>query len=90
MASVLELVCAQQLLEGCLITLTASTSKGLDPADATSYVYLVVSWAGPWALRASLGNLWRAPGACGSAVPYGLDPFGLATENNSSNNVYVK
>jgi hypothetical protein len=39
MASVLELACAQQLLEGCLITLTASTSKGLDPADATSYVF---------------------------------------------------
>lgn len=38
MASVLELVRAQQLLEGCLVTLTASTSKGLDPADATSYV----------------------------------------------------
>jgi len=39
MASVLELVHTQQLLEGCLIALTASTSKGLDPADATSYVF---------------------------------------------------
>ena len=39
MASVLELVRAQQLLEGCLVTLTASTSKGLDPADATSYIF---------------------------------------------------
>jgi hypothetical protein len=90
MASVLELVHAQQLLEGCLVTLTASTSKGLDPADATSYLYLVVSQAEPWALRASRGNLWKAPGACGSAVPYGLDPFGLAKENNSTNKVHVK
>ena len=39
MASVLELVCAQQLLEGCFIALTASTSKGLDPADAISYIF---------------------------------------------------
>ena len=90
MASVLELVCAQQLLEGCLITLSASTSKGLDPADATSYLYLVVSQAEPWALRASRGNLWKAPGACGSAVPYGLDPFGLAIRNISSYKLYVK
>ena len=90
MASVLELVHAQQLLEGCLVTLTASTSKGLAPADATSYLYLVVSWAEPWALRASLGNLWRAPEACDSAVPYGLDPFGLAKVNNSMDKVYVK
>jgi hypothetical protein len=90
MASVLELVPAQQLLEGCLITVTASTSKGLDPADATSYRYLVVSRAEPWALRASRGNLWKAPGACGSAVPYGLDPFGLAKENNSRDKLYVK
>ncbi len=52
--------------------------------------YLVVSRAEPWALRASRGNLWKAPGACGSAVPYGLDPFGLATENNSVFKVYVK
>ena len=90
MASVLELVRAQQLLEGCLVTLTASTSKGLDPADATSYLYSVVSQAEPWALRASRGNLWKAPGACGSAVPYGLDPFGLAKDNNSTDKVYVK
>ena len=52
--------------------------------------YLVVSWAEPWALRASRGNLWKAPGACGSAVPYGLDPFGLAKENNNTDKVYVK
>jgi hypothetical protein len=90
MASVLELVSAQQLLEDCLNTLTPSTSKGLDPADATSYVYLVVSWAGPWALRASLGNLWRAPGAYGSAIPYGLDPFGVAKQKNSTYKVSVK
>ncbi len=90
MASVLELAHAQQLLEGCLITLTASTSKGLDPADATSYLYLVVSWAESWALRASLGNLWRAPEACDSAVPYGLDPFGLAIHNISSFKQRVK
>ena len=84
MASVLELAHAQQLLDGCLNTFTASTSKGLDPADATSYKYSVVSWAEPRALRASRGNLWRAPEACGSAVPYGLDPFGLAKRNISS------
>ena len=52
--------------------------------------YLVVSRAEPWALRASRGNLWKAPGACGSAVPYGLDPFGLAKENNSTKTLYVK
>ena len=52
--------------------------------------YLVVSRAEPWALRASLGNLWKAPEAYDSAVPYGLDPFGLATENNSTYKVYVK
>jgi len=52
--------------------------------------YLVVSRAEPWALRASRGNLWKAPWACGSAVPYGLDPFGLAKENNSTDKVYVK
>lgn len=90
MASVLELAHAQQLLEGCLNTLTASTSKGLDPADATSYLYSVVSWAESWALRASLGNLWRAPEAYDSAVPYGLDPFGLAIRNISSHKLYVK
>jgi hypothetical protein len=90
MASVPELVHAQQLLDGCLITLTASTSKGLDPADATSYVYSVVSQAEPWSLRASRGNLWKAPEACGSAVPYGLDPFGLARPNNNRYKLYVK
>jgi hypothetical protein len=90
MASVLELVHAQKLLEGFLIALTASTSKGLDPADATSYLYSIVSLAEPWALRASLGNLWKAPEACGSAIPYGLDPFGLAIDNNSTNKQYVK
>ena len=52
--------------------------------------YLVVSRAEPWALRASRGNFWKAPGACGSAVPYGLDPFGLATDNDSAFKVYVK
>ena len=52
--------------------------------------YLVVSRAEPWALRASRGNLWKAPGACGSAVPYGLDPFGLAKENISTDKDYVK
>lgn len=52
--------------------------------------YSVVSWAEPWALRASRGNLWKAPGACGSAIPYGLDPLGLATENNSTNKPFVK
>jgi hypothetical protein len=41
-------------------------------------------------MRASRGNLWKAPVACGSAVPYGLDPFGLAIENNSTNKVSVK
>ena len=70
MASVLELARAQQLLEGCLIAFTASTSKGLDPADATSYLYSVVSWAESWALRASLGNLWRAPEAYDSALQF--------------------
>ena len=90
MASVQELVHAQQLLEGCLFTLTASSSKGLDPADATSYLYLIVSSAELWALRTSRGNLWRAPEACSSAVPYGLDPFGLAIENFSTNKQYVK
>lgn len=90
MASVLELAHAQQLLDGCLNTFTASTSKGLDPADATSYRYLVVSRAEPWTLRASRGNLWRAPEACGSAVPYGLDPFGLARPNNNSYKLSVK
>ena len=52
--------------------------------------YSVVSLAEPWALRASRGNLWKAPEACGSAVPYGLDPFGLATDNNRPFKVYVK
>ena len=52
--------------------------------------YSVVSLAEPWALRASRGNLWKAPGACGSAVPYGLDPFGLAKENISTDKDYVK
>ena len=52
--------------------------------------YSIVSLAEPWALRASRGNLWKAPGACGSAVPYGLDPFGLAKENISTDKVYVK
>ena len=52
--------------------------------------YLVVSRAESWALRASRGNLWKAPGAYDSAVPYGLDPFGLATENNSTYKVSVK
>lgn len=52
--------------------------------------YLIVSRAEPWALRASLGNLWKAPGACGSAVPYGLDPFGLAKENISTKMLNVK
>ena len=90
MASVLELDHARQLLEGCLNTFTASTSKGLDPADATSYSYSIVSRAEPWALRASRGNLWRAPEACSSAVPYGLDPFGLASLNFSTYKLYVK
>jgi len=52
--------------------------------------YSIVSRAEPWALRASRGNLWKAPGACGSAVPYGLDPFGLAKENNSTKTLCVK
>ena len=39
MASDLELAYTQQLLEGCLIAFTASTSKGVDPADATSYIF---------------------------------------------------
>ncbi len=90
MASVQELACAQRLLDGRLNTLAASTSKGLDPTNANSYLFCCSSWAEPWALRASHGNLWRAPGACGSAVPYGLDPFGLAIENISSEFLYVK
>ena len=79
MASAQELAHAQQLLEGCLVAFAASTSKGVDPTDAISYLFCFVSLAKPWALRASRGNLWKAPGAYGFAVPYGLDPFGVAT-----------
>ncbi len=90
MASVQELAHTQWLLDGHLTALAASTSKGLDPTNANSYLFCCSSWAEPWALRASHGNLWRAPGACGSAVPYGLDPFGLAKENISTEFLYVK
>lgn len=41
-------------------------------------------------MRATRGNFWKAPVACDSAVPYGLDPFGLANVNNSINKLYVK
>ena len=43
MASVQELAHTQRLLEGRLIALAASTSKGLDPTDANSYLLILLA-----------------------------------------------